>query len=411
MIRLISTIWRRRFSLLALVFALQPCIASASLNIVSHYSPRNRERPVRRATDLIILHTTEGPKAGSLNKLHANGEAHYMIDEQGKIYRIIHRNRVAFHAGRSMWDGRTNLDNRSIGIEIVGYHNRDITAAQYAALRELLAQLQRIYRIPDERVMPHSMVAYGAPNRWHRQAHRGRKRCGMQFARADVRRRLGLGGGPARDPDVAAGRLISADSYLQQVLFRAGGAQNLASAFFSGDEAMVISANRSAWDIAREAYNQSSTTYVFPDGTRRRGNEIRDWGRIPPGTRVVLPGVVEDNRWEGVRVLGKDGNTAQELAGREYDSATTIYIMPDGTVKTGAEMRDADFRSMPQGTMVLVRYEYAGEIARRRSAFDIAKARWNHAGTIYRFNDGRIVNGNRVNERNIPAGTKIFLPQ
>ena len=96
------------------------CEGVFALNIINHYSPRNRERPKRRATYYIILHTTEGPKKGSLNKVHARGEAHYFVDTKGRIYRIIDKKRVALHAGRSMWQGRTNIDNYSIGIEMVG---------------------------------------------------------------------------------------------------------------------------------------------------------------------------------------------------------------------------------------------------------------------------------------------------
>lgn len=384
--------------------------ANAALNIVNYYSPRNRERPLRRATEFIILHTTEGPKTGSLKKLHLRGEAHYLVDEAGKVYRIIHRNRIAFHSGRSMWEGRTNLDNRSIGIEVVGYHNRDLTAAQYAALKELLRQLKRIYRISDDRILSHSMVAYGAPNRWHRQSHRGRKRCGMYFARSDVRRRLGLGDGPERDPDVDAGRLVVADSYLQKMLYGSRGGSSQPIAASDKDETFFISKTRSAWDIAREAYNQPSTIYIFPDGKQKTGSEIKNWTRMPSGTRVVLPGTVEDNSWEGVRILGEDGGTAQELAGQEYNSVTTIYIMNDGSVKTGKELRDADFRAMQKGTKLLVRYEYAGAVTSKKSAFDLCGARWKYAGTVYRMEDGRFVSGAQIDERNIPVGTKIFVP-
>ena len=160
------------------------CGSASGLEITSYYSPRNCERPPRTRTDYIILHTTEGAAKGSLRKVRKNGEAHYFVNTDGHIYRIIRKERVAFHAGRSMWRGRTNIDNSSLGIEVVGYHNKSITNAQYKALRELLQQLQSIYNIPDSRVLSHSMIAYGAPNRWHKRSHRGRKRC--EIGRAHV---------------------------------------------------------------------------------------------------------------------------------------------------------------------------------------------------------------------------------
>ena len=261
---------------------------AAALDITSAFSPRNRARPARKSTQYIILHTTEGPTAPSLRKVRANGETHYLVDTRGKVYRVIHKKRVAMHAGRSMWRGQTNLDNHAIGIEVVGYHNKDITSAQYRALKNLVAELQSIYRVPDDHVLTHSMVAYGAPNRWHKKSHSGRKRCGMLFAKKSVRRKLGLDGEPTFDPDVTAGRLTVGDPYLAKVLYGSAREQESAVTRFSGSDACVISKGRSAWDIARDKYKSAETTYVFPDGTEKRGNKVRNWKKIPVGTKVPV---------------------------------------------------------------------------------------------------------------------------
>ena len=154
---------------------------------------RNSERPVRRETRFIILHTTEGPAKGSGEKLKRYGEAHYMIDEIGRVYEVVNIKRVAYHCGLSMWNGRSNLDECSIGIEMVGYHNRNLTQEQINSLRDLIAELKRRYPgISDERILTHSMVAYGSPNQWHKRNHRGRKRCGMKMAASSLRARLGI---------------------------------------------------------------------------------------------------------------------------------------------------------------------------------------------------------------------------
>ena len=182
-------------------------------------SPRNRERRVRSSTELIVLHTTEAPARSSLNKVSERGECHFCVTEAGQIFRIIDREREAFHSGRSMWNGREDVDKFSVGIECVGYHNRRMPDVQLNAIRDLVRELKAMYRIPDERVVCHSHVAYGAPNRWHRFKHRGRKRCGMLFAMPSVRRRLGLMRRPAFDPDTRARRLRSADEYLRQALY------------------------------------------------------------------------------------------------------------------------------------------------------------------------------------------------
>ena len=222
----------------------------------------------------------------------------------GRVHRIISRQRVARHAGRSMWNGVRQIDNVSIGIEVVGFHNKPITSQQEIALAELLRQLQDIYGIPDEHVLTHSMVAYGRRNRWHRQSHRGRKRCGMLFAQSALRQRLGLESRPARDPDVAAGRLVVGDPYLATVLFSPEDeAVAVAEKRFEGPDADVITAERTAWFIARDQYADAGTVYVFPGGTRRRGDQIRDWSRIPPGTKVLVD-------QEGSGGIGSGGRSA-----------------------------------------------------------------------------------------------------
>jgi len=384
------------------------CGQASALHVVNYYSPRNRERPVRQRTEYIILHTTEGPKLGSLKKVHRRGETHYFVDKRGKVYRVIHRKRVALHAGRSMWDGRTNLDTRSIGIEVVGYHNRQTTPAQCAALKTLLEQLQGIYGIPDERVLTHSMVAYGAPNRWHSRSHRGRKRCGMIFAGRALRLKLGLKRQPLSDPDVKAGRLVVADPYLAAMLYGSARQQESVARRFSSSDTSVISPSRSAWDIAREWYDSPRTVYIFPNGKEKRGNEISNWRKIPSGTAVIVAGDQRGNPAEQVFEIGKDGATAKDIAGDEYRSRTTIYFLPDGRVRRGDELSESEIGSLPAKAKILVGYVNGGYITAGRSAFDICGKQWDFPSTFYRFPDGTIQSGSVVNENAIPKATMVF---
>ena len=206
--------------MLAALLALAVPLCAGALSFSNRYrSPRNPERPIRKATRLVILHTTEAGARSSLNKLSERGEAHYCIDEKGVVYRIVDRNREAFHAGRSMWCGHEECDNHSIGIEVVGYHNKPVTLAQLEAIRDLVKILKKEYRLKDTQVICHSHVAYGAPNKWHKTKHRGRKRCGMLFAMPSIRKKLELSSKPAYDPDVRAKRLVVGDQYLHRVLY------------------------------------------------------------------------------------------------------------------------------------------------------------------------------------------------
>lgn len=400
-----------RVGVAAAICILELCGAhpALALKMRNRYSPKDGARAPRTRTDYIILHTTEGPAAGSLKKVWANGETHYFVDTDGTVYRVIHKDRVAYHCGRSMWDKSTNLDRFSVGIEVVGYHNGSITSAQYGALRELVDQLQRLYKVPDERVLTHSMVAYGAPNRWHSKSHRGRKRCGMLFAKRSVRLGIGLDRRPSEDPDVKAGRLVIADASLERVLFGDAGEQDVASAQFASGNGNVIRPGRSAWDIARDRYGSSDVLYVFPDGRRLTGNQIHDWQKIPPGTTVTDQGDSSANASESVREIGVDGDTAWDIAGDEYAAATTVYFFPDRRVLKGNAMKKTELDALPRGTLVLVGYTAGGSITASRSAFDICGEAWSAAATFYRFPDGTVRPGDTVDEKAIPRGTLLYF--
>lgn len=384
------------------------CLHVSAATFVDYYSPRNSQRPKRRDTYFIILHTTEGSAKGSLRKVYENGEAHYFVDTDGRIYRVVSRDRVALHCGRSMWAGRTGIDDYSIGIEVVGYHNRSITASQYEAVRELVAALQKIYGISDSKVLTHSMVAYGAPNRWHKRSHRGRKRCGMLFARDSVRAKLGLTSKPAYDPDVRAGRLVDADPLLSSVLYGREKTAVAAVEDFSS-KPDVISKNMSAWDIARDRYNSADTIYVFPDGRRVAGSQVREWKSIPAGTRVIVGGACE-NEAEGVQEIGT-GAFARDVAGDDYNKQTTVYFMPDGSYRYGNQLTEKDFSGMSAGTRVLVGYVYGGQVTAKKSAFDICGKRWNFPSTYYLLTDGSLKPGSEINEKQIPQNAHVFYQQ
>ena len=377
-----------------------------SLDIRDRLSPMNVKRPTRPFTRYIVLHTTEGKEEGSLKKVRQRGEAHYFVGKNGRVYRIIQRSKIATHAGRSYWDGNKVIDNHSVGIEVVGYHDRDITAAQYAALAELLRQLQSLYDIPDRQILTHSMVAYGRPNRFHRYYHRGRKRCGMIFARPDVRQRLGVVDKPVEDPEVAAGRLRVADRQLHEFLYSAVPAQQPA-------QSNVIARGWSAWTIAREKYDSPSTLYRFPNGKKLRGDQIGNWDQIPVGTRVEIGQPAPNVEFEGFVEVNQANSDARGIVGDVFAEVTTIYFLPNGLVRTGEDIEaDAESRAvlenLPPGTRILVGYIYGGHITRGRFPRQIAGVKWNYPSTFYRLPDGRILSGDEIDQHRIPRNTLVF---
>ncbi len=86
-------------------------------------SPNHDERPPGTPIDTLVLHGTGMRTArAAIDRLRDPGAAvssHYVVEEDGTVWRLVAEDRRAFHAGVSFWRGRTALNARSIGIEIV----------------------------------------------------------------------------------------------------------------------------------------------------------------------------------------------------------------------------------------------------------------------------------------------------
>lgn len=133
------------------------------------YKKTARGRIEKRSVpiDTVIVHATYNKDAATqtiqsaLSLWKRYGVApHYVIDYKGDVYRIIPDAAVAFHAGKSaLPDGSTNVNSRSIGIEVLYPQKESPSDAQYEALRELIASLQKTYRI--RYVLGHDAIAPG----------------------------------------------------------------------------------------------------------------------------------------------------------------------------------------------------------------------------------------------------------
>ena len=107
-------------------------------------SPNFSYRKNLNIIDTIIIHYTGMQNAQlALNYLCNPGSrvsSHYFINEKGKLWQLVDDNNVAWHAGVSKWLDRKNLNETSIGIELVnpghehGY--QEFTNDQYKTLEE-----------------------------------------------------------------------------------------------------------------------------------------------------------------------------------------------------------------------------------------------------------------------------------
>jgi N-acetylmuramoyl-L-alanine amidase len=126
----------------------------APLNIEDHLSPNFDAREDATPIDMLVIHYT-GMQSGEealarLTDIEWEVSAHYMIEENGRILRLVAEERRAWHAGVSYWRGHSNINARSIGIELVNpgheFGYRPFPEAQMWAL-EILASLPRVSAI------------------------------------------------------------------------------------------------------------------------------------------------------------------------------------------------------------------------------------------------------------------------
>ncbi len=89
--------------------------------------------------------------------------SHFVIGQNGKIYRLVQDNQIAWHAGKSCWGKYKNLNKYSIGIELVnkghqfGYTN--FKKKQLSSLIKICKILIKKYKIKKRNVVGHSDIA------------------------------------------------------------------------------------------------------------------------------------------------------------------------------------------------------------------------------------------------------------
>ena len=141
--------------------------ARLNLRVRDLPSPNQDDRPPETPADMIVLHYTGMQSAAAaiarLRDPAARVSAHYVVEEDGAIWRLVPEARRAWHAGVSFWRGHAALNDRSIGIEIVNpgheFGYRDFPVLQLAAVCDLCLDLLARHPVPARNVVAHSDIA------------------------------------------------------------------------------------------------------------------------------------------------------------------------------------------------------------------------------------------------------------
>ncbi len=146
-------------------------------------SPNTNERPSGCEIDLLVIHNISLPPGefggGWVERLFCNTldcsahpwfgqlqglevSAHLLIARGGAITQFVPFHVRAWHAGASVFEGRANCNDFSIGIELEGTDDSPFTDAQYASLTGVTRTLMQEYRgISLARIVGHADIAPG----------------------------------------------------------------------------------------------------------------------------------------------------------------------------------------------------------------------------------------------------------
>lgn len=141
---------------------------SDSLKIIDKLLAGGFQKASGRKIDTIIIHSSYDAigsdpysVSGVISEYKSYGvSAHYLIARDGTIYRLVKESDIAYHAGVSrLPDGRTNVNEISLGIELINTKDGKFTENQYAALNSLIGSLKAKYKI--KYVLGHNQIAPG----------------------------------------------------------------------------------------------------------------------------------------------------------------------------------------------------------------------------------------------------------
>ncbi len=145
------------------------------------FSPNCNERPAGTVIDLLVIHNISlppgefggghvgalftntldcdaHPSFADLRELHVS--AHLLIERDGALTQFVPFAQRAWHAGVSMFEGRANCNDFSIGIELEGTDTLPYTQAQYAHLAAVTRVLMKVFpALTPARIVGHSDIA------------------------------------------------------------------------------------------------------------------------------------------------------------------------------------------------------------------------------------------------------------
>ena len=138
------------------------------MKIVSFYSPNfNSKKRSKNLIKIIVIHYTgmQSERESIIRLLNPKSKvsSHFLINQNGKVFRLVQDNRIAWHAGKSCWERYKNLNKNSIGIELINKGHRfgytNFKKKQLLSLTNICKSLIKKYKIKKKNIIGHSDIA------------------------------------------------------------------------------------------------------------------------------------------------------------------------------------------------------------------------------------------------------------
>tara|TARA_B100001559_G_scaffold79899_1_gene66335 strand:- start:212 stop:925 length:714 start_codon:yes stop_codon:yes gene_type:complete len=133
------------------------------------YLSPNFSNKIRSKKDIkfvVIHYTGMQSEIESIKRLldkNSKVSCHYLINRKGKIFKMVPDTKIAWHAGKSKWKEFKNLNEYSIGIELVNKGHlwgfQKYTSSQIKSLINLCKKLKKTYKIKNSNFLGHSDIS------------------------------------------------------------------------------------------------------------------------------------------------------------------------------------------------------------------------------------------------------------
>jgi len=136
------------------------------INILNSPNHSTKIREKKNINFIVVHYTGMQSERACIKRLiskDSNVSAHYLINKKGSITKMVDEKNTAWHAGKSKWKNFINLNDQSIGIELVnkghqfGYEN--FSKKQISKLILLCKFLMQKYKIKKTNILGHSDIA------------------------------------------------------------------------------------------------------------------------------------------------------------------------------------------------------------------------------------------------------------